>query len=450
MTNSQLHCIKVPLQAQPCDVFTHFHHLTGAIFLDSASDEHVNSRFDIIAINPRKWLSVKDAQITLDGHPIKGDVFALMQDELAALCTDKAPHELPFSGGWLGYFGYDLGRILERMPELAHNDIDLAQMQVGLYHDALIFDKAHNEWFYVAQPDVDSDSGLNQYLSLISAQPVNETFALTSAWQSNMSYEFYAQQFAKIQEYLRSGDCYQINLAQRFCAQYQGCEWQAYQRLRAHNRAPFSAFIRLSDGAILSISPERFIEVKNNQVETKPIKGTLPRSTDTQEDAALAEQLANSPKDRAENVMIVDLLRNDLGKVAKPGSVHVPSLFAIESFPAVHHLVSTVRSELAAGKTAIDQLRAAFPGGSITGAPKIRAMEIIEELEPHRRSVYCGSIGYLSACGDMDTSITIRTLVAHNSKLYCWAGGGIVADSNVELEYQETYHKVNKILPTLE
>ncbi len=262
MTNSQLHCIKVPLQAQPCDVFTHFHHLAGAIFLDSASDEHVNSRFDIIAINPQKWLSVKDAQVTIDEQPIQGDVFTLMQDQLATLCNDKAPHDLPFSGGWLGYFGYDLGRILERMPELAQNDIDLAQMQVGLYIDALIFDKAHNQWFYVAQPDVDADTGLAQYLSLIAQQPAAEHFALTSTWQSNMSYEFYAQQFAKIQDYLRSGDCYQINLAQRFSAQYQGCEWQAYQRLRAHNRAPFSAFIRLRDGAILSISQSALSKLK--------------------------------------------------------------------------------------------------------------------------------------------------------------------------------------------
>ncbi len=184
-------------------------------------------------------------------------------------------------------------------------------------------------------------------------------------------------------------------------------------------------------------------------MQTKPIKGTLPRKADPQQDAQQAQLLANSAKDRAENVMIVDLLRNDLGKVAKPGSVQVPSLFAIESFPAVHHLVSTVTATLAEGKTAVDQLAAAFPGGSITGAPKVRAMEIIEELEPHRRSIYCGSIGYLSACGNMDTSITIRTLVCHAQQIHCWAGGGIVADSKVALEYQETYDKVNKILPLL-
>ena len=259
----------------------------------------------------------------------------------------------------------------------------------------------------------------------------------------------YLQKFEQIQQYLQSGDCYQINLAQRFSANYQGDEWQAYLRLRVRNAAPFSAFIRLTDCAILSISPERFIEVNQRRVETKPIKGTKPRFANPQDDKQSAEALQNSPKDRAENVMIVDLLRNDLGKVCSPGTVKVPSLFAIESFPAVHHLVSTITGELAPQHQAIDALAAAFPGGSITGAPKVRAMQIIEELEPHRRNIYCGSIGYLSVHGHMDTNIAIRTLVCANNTIYAWAGGGIVADSNGESEYQETFDKVGKILPVL-
>jgi para-aminobenzoate synthetase component 1 len=323
-------------------------------------------------------------------------------------------------------------------------------MAIGLYLDALIYDKQQQSWFYVSQPNTNRLALYEQYLNTHANSQVNtQSFALNSDWQSNMSKKEYATKFAQIEEYLKSGDCYQINLAQRFNAQFEGSPWAAYIKLREANKAPFSSFINHPQGAILSISPERFISVNNNVVETKPIKGTLPRKADALEDQRQAQILAASAKDRAENVMIVDLLRNDLGKVAKPGSVHVPSLFAIESFPAVHHLVSTVTSELDEGKTAVDQLEAAFPGGSITGAPKIRAMEIIEELEPHRRSIYCGSIGYLSACGNMDTSITIRTLVCHKAQIYCWAGGGIVADSKVELEYQETYDKVNKILPLL-
>ncbi|MDF5303005.1 aminodeoxychorismate synthase component I, partial [Vibrio parahaemolyticus] len=256
--------------------------------------------------------------------------------------------------------------------------------------------------------------------------------------------------FDKVQEYLLSGDCYQINLAQRFNAPYQGSEWQAYLKLESANQAPFSAFIRMPESSILSISPERFLELKDRVIETKPIKGTRPRSEDPKQDNANAHDLQTAEKDQAENLMIVDLLRNDIGRVASPGSVHVPKLFDIESFPAVHHLVSTIRANLDEQYSPADLLRACFPGGSITGAPKVRAMQIIEELEPHRRSAYCGSIGYISRHGRMDTSITIRTIVAENHKLYAWAGGGVVADSDCASEYQETLDKLSKILPALQ
>lgn len=260
----------------------------------------------------------------------------------------------------------------------------------------------------------------------------------------------YAAKFQQVQEYLRSGDCYQINLAQRFKAPYQGSEWQAYKKLERVNQGPFSAFVRTELGAIISVSPERFLQVKDRLIETKPIKGTRPRSDNPTTDRLAAEDLASAEKDQAENLMIVDLLRNDVGRVAKPGTVHVPKLFDVESFPAVHHLVSTIRAQLDDKYSNADLLRASFPGGSITGAPKVRAMEIIEELEPHRRNAYCGSIGYLSRHGQMDTSITIRTLVAEQGELHVWAGGGLVADSQCDSEYQETLDKLSRILPLLE
>lgn len=209
-------------------------------------------------------------------------------------------------------------------------------------------------------------------------------------------------------------------------------------------------FLRLPDSVILSLSPERFIKLERQRIETRPIKGTLPRLADPNADRLQGEKLAQSPKDRSENLMIVDLLRNDIGRVATPGSVEVPELFMVEPFPAVHHLVSTITASLKPGLTACDLLRACFPGGSITGAPKVRSMEIIEALEPQRRNAWCGSIGYLSVCGRMDTSITIRTLIAERGTLYCAAGGGIVADSDEAAEYQETFDKVNRILPCLE
>ena len=450
MLNNKKSCIKLGITQNCIDVFAHFSHLPYAILLDSANSNHINSRFDIVAIEPQSTLEVKNNKSFLNNIESSDNCFEIMNNELSHLAKTKADYDLPFNGGWLGYFGYDLGRTIENIPTHAIEDINLPQMAIGLYLDALIYDKQQQSWFYVSQPNTDRLALYEQYLNTHANSQVNtQSFALNSDWQSNMSETEYAAKFAQIEEYLKSGDCYQINLAQRFNAQFEGSPWAAYIKLREANKAPFSSFINHPQGAILSISPERFISVNNNVVETKPIKGTLPRKADALEDQRQAQILAASAKDRAENVMIVDLLRNDLGKVAKPGSVHVPSLFAIESFPAVHHLVSTVTSELDEGKTAVDQLKAAFPGGSITGAPKIRAMEIIEELEPHRRSIYCGSIGYLSACGNMDTSITIRTLVCHKAQIYCWAGGGIVADSKVELEYQETYDKVNKILPLL-
>lgn len=446
MLNNEKNCVKLAITQNCIDVFAHFAHLPYAVLLDSANSEHINSRFDIIAIEPSSILEVDNNQSFLNQQPDARSPFSIMNAELNKLSSQKAANNLPFNGGWLGYFGYDLGRIIESIPTTAAHDITLPQMAVGLYVDALIYDKHQQSWFYVSQPKVNRLALYEQHLA---EKVKNTNFALTTDWQSNMSEQTYAEKFAHINAYLKSGDCYQINLAQRFNAGFKGSPWQAYKKLRDANKAPFSSFINHPCGAILSISPERFIAVNNNIVETKPIKGTLPRMADAIADQQQARALASSTKDRAENVMIVDLLRNDLGKVAKPGSVKVPSLFAIESFPAVHHLVSTITAELDEGKTAVDQLEAAFPGGSITGAPKIRAMEIIEELEPHRRSIYCGSIGYLSACGNMDTSITIRTLVCHNQQIYCWAGGGIVADSKVELEYQETYDKVNKILPLL-
>lgn len=448
MINEQINCKKLDIKLSTELVFEQFAHLEHAVLLDSSNAKHENSRFDIISINPKHVLETKDQTVFLNGQAQSSSLFTVIQSSLDTLIKAPAPFDLPFTGGWLGFFGYDLGRYIERMPDLAEQDITLPQMSIGLYLDALIYDNQQQLWFYVSQPGVDN---LQHYLNALdNLNASTDDFKLVSQWYSNMDFATYEARFNKIQEYLKSGDCYQINLAQRFHAQYSGNTWHAYKQLRAANKAPFAAYINHPEGAILSVSPERFLLVENNKVETKPIKGTLPRLATPEADAAQAQTLQNSPKDRAENVMIVDLLRNDLGKVAKAGSVDVPKLFAIESFPAVHHLVSTVTSELASDKTAVDQLEAAFPGGSITGAPKIRAMEIIEELEPHKRSIYCGSIGYLSACGKMDTSITIRTLVCNNHKIYCWAGGGIVADSKADLEFQETLDKVNKILPILE
>ncbi|GLT16641.1 aminodeoxychorismate synthase, component I [Vibrio zhanjiangensis] len=454
MNQKTSNCLEIkPLTYNPSLSIQLFNKIASqpwAMLLRSASKNHIDSRFDVLVAAPVAKI-VTSGQITRvtnpDGHfESCDDPFLLLEKQQKQWLPQIDYHgDLPFVGGALGYFSYDLGRRIERLPQIAQQDLITPDMAVGLYSWAVIVDHRDKTAYIVGE------NTEQHYLWLQGQDPApSKDFALTSGWQSNMTKQEYVKRFCKVQDYLHSGDCYQINLAQRFKAKYVGCEWQAYQRLEQFNQGPFSAFIRTDNSTILSVSPERFLRLSDTQIETKPIKGTRPRHACSDIDLIYAQELANSEKDQAENLMIVDLLRNDIGKVAKPGTVHVPKLFDVESFPAVHHLVSTIRAELAENYTPTDLLRASFPGGSITGAPKIRAMEIIEELEPHRRNAYCGSIGYISRHGTMDTSITIRTLIAEDEHIYVWAGGGLVADSNSCDEYQETLDKLCRILPVLE
>lgn len=428
-------------------LFTPFSREPWALLLDSSASIHPNSRYDILLRQPLQQLSASVEELRQQGL----DPFAELQQQLAAQADYKGEHELPFTGGAAGYFAYDLGRLLESIDSAdagsATSDINLPDIALGFYQHAVIIDHQEQRSFVLAPADQ-----LEHYEAFWKPPHAlgQFDFSLCSAWQSNMTKPAYLAKINHIHQHLRAGNCYQINLAQRFSASYQGDEWLAYKALRQANRAPFSSFMRLPDGAILSLSPERFLQTDAfGAVQTKPIKGTRPRSDDPQTDTLQRQQLAASAKDQAENLMIVDLLRNDLSRTCLPGSVKVPALFAIESFNAVHHLVSTVVGQLATPQQSIELLRAAFPGGSITGAPKISAMRIIDSLEPHRRSVYCGSIGYINKDGSSDTNIAIRTLVAAKGHLYCWAGGGIVMDSVAEDEYQETFDKVQRILPVL-
>ncbi len=363
------------------------------------------------------------------------------------------PSDLPFSGGAMGYFAYDLGRRIERLPNLASADVAMPEMAVGIYDWAVVTDHHDKRaWLVGAGRDprtFDEWESLRQRIETPEAAPSPVSFRVHHRFTCNFDWESYSRAFQKIKHYIREGDCYQVNLAQRFTADAEGEVWGAYRQLQQLNPAPFSSFFNLPDGTVLSSSPERFLQVRNGVVETKPIKGTRPRSTSHLRDEALAEELRRSVKDRAENLMIVDLLRNDLGKTCTIGSVKIPKLFEIESFSTVHHLVSTVTGQLAPGKHALDLLAGCFPGGSITGAPKLRAMEIIEELEPHRRSLYCGAIGYAGFDGSMDTNIAIRTLIVCAGRIHCWAGGGIVVDSDLESEYQECLIKAESMLRLL-
>jgi len=274
-------------------------------------------------------------------------------------------------------------------------------------------------------------------------------FQVRGGITSNLSAREYRSAFDAIKQFLHAGDCYQVNLAQRFSAEAGGDAWAAYLELRRLSPAPYSAYLDWPHVQILCVSPELFLQVRNGEVETRPIKGTRARSADSAEDARRARALRCDPKDRAENLMIVDLLRNDLARNCATGSVRAPQLFGVESYSNVHHLVSTVTGKLRAGCDALDLLRDSFPGGSITGAPKIRAMEIIEQLEPHRRGIYCGAIGYAGDDGNMQTNIAIRTLVYSRGEIRGWAGGAIVADSDCAGEYQETRDKASAMLEVL-
>lgn len=420
------------------------------IYLDSSRPYSTRGRYDIFSADPVKILSNKLTESSTYNNDL---TFFHELDEALKELTPRIDndHHLPFVGGALGYFGYDLGRQLEQLPQRAPKDLQIDDSCVGIYSWAVIVDHRQRRTLLVSHPCADS-ARLNDVRARLQSLKVKpETrFRLNSTFQSNMSRQDYTNAFEKVQQYIVAGDCYQINLAQRFSAAYEGDPWQAYLSLREAAAAPFSGYIKMPSSSILSLSPERFLHAHNQRVSTSPIKGTIARGKDKKSDMALAAQLLSSTKDRAENLMIVDLLRNDLGKACVPGSIQVDELFQLQSFQTVHHLVSTISGQLLDGIEPLDLLARCFPGGSITGAPKVRAMEIIEELEPCRRAVYCGSLGYISCDGQMDTNIAIRTMVCEDQQIHCWAGGGIVADSNCDSEYQECMTKIDKLLAALE
>lgn len=422
-----------------------------AVFLDSGYPYSQQGRYDIIAAEPVCTLVTHgdNTEITQQGNVTHSadDPFALIKQQLLPVANSELA-DLPFNGGAIGYFSYDLARRLEHLPVLAEDAEQFAEMEVGIYAWAVIVDHQQQQSYLVGQ-NVDKANwqALIRQFSELPPTQNPDIFQVTSPVQSNMDQARYRTAFDRIKHYLKEGDCYQVNLTQRFAASCTGNPWTAYQVLRELNAAPFSAYLNLPEVQILSSSPERFLRLTNGIVETKPIKGTRPRKLDEAEDEQQKHQLLTSQKDRAENVMIVDLLRNDISKTCT--EVKVPVIFDVETYATVHHLVSTVTGVLGNNQHALDLLKSCFPGGSITGAPKIRAMEVIEEIEPHRRGVYCGSIGYIGFNGNMDTNIAIRTLVHSNHSIRFWAGGGIINDSVIEEEYQECFDKAAALLDVL-
>ncbi len=431
------------------------------LLLDSSRPISHFGRYDIAMAEPLAVIRHKNGVTRIEkDNTVKEtnlDAFELigkLQTELLA-DTSKldAAQGIPFTGGAAGLFGYDLGRSIETLANTASADITMEDLCIGIYPWAIINDHELQKSYLVSQLDELGTQALER-LVLQPSPSLQPKFSLKSNFVSNMTKQEYAEKFHRVIDYIYAGDCYQVCLAQRFMAPYSGNPWAAYKQLRQISPTPFSAYMETPEGALLSLSPERFLQVDDGKVETKPIKGTRPRGQTKALDQGFYQALLDSPKDRSENLMIVDLLRNDLSKHCLPFSVKVPQLFSVESYSNVHHLVTTVTGELKSSEYILPLLKGAFPGGSITGAPKLRAMEIIEELEPHRRNAYTGSIGYISSNGHMDTNICIRTLVTNakgdvGGQIYCWAGGGLVADSECDSEYQETYDKVNNLLDGL-
>lgn len=450
-SSKQLHS-SLPYFKNSAELFAPIAGRPWSVFLDSGYPYSRQGRYDIIAADPVCTLVTHGdtTEITRNSVSVQSseDPFALVKQQL--IKDFPAIDNLPFNGGAIGYFSYDLARRLEKLPIIAEDAEHIAEMAVGIYEWAVIVDHERQKSTLVGHvADEQKWQALIGQFSTLPTERHGRPFKVVGDIKANMDKAAYAKAFYRIKHYLKEGDCYQVNLTQRFAVDCEGDTWTAYLALRELNAAPFSGYLNLPEARILSSSPERFLKVTNGIVETKPIKGTRPRKQDAVEDQEQIQQLKDSKKDRAENVMIVDLLRNDLGKTCKKGSVKVPVLFDVESYVTVHHLVSTVTGELADGRHVLDLLRSCFPGGSITGAPKIRAMEIIEELEPHRRGVYCGSIGYLGFDGNMDTNIAIRTLVHSDHTIRFWAGGGIVNDSVMEDEYQECFDKAAAIIKLL-
>lgn len=469
------------------DWFSSIENTAGAVLLHSGDSTHENAKFHIASGSPiftlklfadgrlnchyqidDSWhmpdsgqkklqavynefnnATIRPADIVNKAHEIKIRLFG---------DTSKNSIDLPFQCGLIGFAAYDFGRFLEILPGSALDEYQTPVFTANFYSWSVLENQVTKKAYLCFSEEfacprfnlVTIPSAGQRFYQPWQNQPRQTAeFRLTETWQSNMGEADYLQKLDRIHEYLLAGDCYQVNLAQRFKAPYQGSEWAAFEALTEVNPAPFSAFIRNDESCIISCSPERFLSVKGDIIETKPIKGTRPRFNDPIDDEDSRQALINSEKDQAENLMIVDLLRNDISKNAVANSVEVTGLFEIESFSAVHHMVSTIRARLKPSSHPLQLLQDAFPGGSITGAPKIRAMEVIDELEPHRRNIYCGSIFYLGVSQDFDSSICIRTLLFESGQVYCWAGGGIVADSEPQAEYEETFHKVRKILPTI-
>jgi para-aminobenzoate synthetase component 1 len=458
---------EVQIAPDAAQCFEAFAERPHSFFLDSGMDHEKLGRYSFMGSDPFLVLRSRGDEITLirngKEEVKKGNPFDTVGELLETYSLEKGDTDIPFTGGAVGYFSYDLCHFIERLPKTAVDDLQLPECYLAFYDAVVAFDHVNGQAYLCSSGFPETDESRRQQRAteklkelrdmladLPARLPVEETtYREGVVIRSNFSHEGYLEAVERCREYICAGDIFQVNLSQRLEADMPVPPYELYRRLRGINPAPFANYFNFDGVSIVGSSPERFLKVTGDRVETRPIKGTKPRGRTPEEDRALAQSLLESKKDRAENVMIVDLQRNDIGRVCRYGSVEVTELAILETWPTVFHLTSTVVGQLSEGKNRADLLKATFPGGSITGAPKVRAMEIIDELEPTRRSVYTGSLGYLGFDGDMDLDIVIRTIIVKDGRAYFQVGGAIVYDSEPESEYIETLDKGKALIQAL-
>ena len=460
---------EIDTEVSPLSVFELIKNRRFSFFLDSGMDPHKLGRYSFIGSDPFLVLSSHGSEVTLtrgtEKKRLNGNPFDVLGNLLELYHLEPGSSPVPFVGGSVGYFSYDLCHFIERLPSTAVDDLKLPESCFGFYDLILAFDNLKGKAYIISTgfPELREDKRiekarerLNEIKAALYGARPSGTKATSpsvvmeqSKLKGNFTHQQYLDAVEKCRQYIIAGDIFEVNLSQRFQAELNITPYELYRRLRQINPAPFACYLGFDEVTIVSASPERFLRLQGDRVETRPIKGTRPRGKTQEEDKKQANELLGSSKDRAENIMIVDLERNDLGRVCRYGTVKVTELAILEVFPTVFHLTSTVVGRLKEGKSNIDLLKATFPGGSITGAPKVRAMEIIDELEPTKRSIYTGSIGYIGFNGDLDLNIAIRTFLVKGNKAYFQVGGAVVYDSDPEVEYQETLDKAKALIDAL-
>ncbi|WP_245454167.1 aminodeoxychorismate synthase component I [Aquabacter cavernae] len=446
----------IPLPyGDPAAAFAPFAQDPVAALLQSCAPDGERGRYSYVAVEPLHVVSADASGTLLDGQPVPGDPFSVLDTQIASLPRPQDEGwPVPFRTGAVGYLGYELGGHLERLPTPKTDPHGVPHMVMGLYDTVLAFDHRQKSAFLLSTGSPERVTRILARLAAAPQSPPEPDGSIRGTWQAGQERAAVEAAVARAIAYIHAGDIFQANITHRLTAARPAGlnDLDLFLRLRALSPAPFAALLACGAGtALISASPERFLRLSaDGMVESRPIKGTRPRHADPERDAALGRELLASAKDRAENLMIVDLMRNDLGRVSALGSVRVPVLNGLETFASVHHLVSAVESRLRPGFGPVDLLRACFPGGSVTGAPKIRAMEIIHELEPMPRGPYCGAIAWIGVDGAMDSSIVIRTIVRAGETLLAQGGGGIVADSDPTAEYEESLVKLAPLRRALE